>query len=148
MKFLHSRGKAGIRLYSGFPCNQFGAQEPGSAEEVIFSSSSDRLQLFNLADCSPCVQWVWCRVQNDGEGGREGIQCAPCLAIPNRWSSLRLKYQLVTKVSLLSMHSSVSLGSQVLLIHVPAVVNLCKELLSELMMYFFWLSCCTLSQNL
>ena len=31
-----SNGNGGIKLHSGFPCNQFGAQEPGTAEEVIF----------------------------------------------------------------------------------------------------------------
>ena len=34
--FLHLRGIANFKLLSGFPCNQFGAQEPGTAEEVIF----------------------------------------------------------------------------------------------------------------
>ena len=53
--------------------------------------------------------------------------------------------QLATQDSLSSIRSSVSLGSQVWSIHVPAVVHLCKELLSDLMMYFFWLSCCTLT---
>ena len=30
-----SNGNGSIKLHSGFPCNQFGAQEPGTAEEVI-----------------------------------------------------------------------------------------------------------------
>ena len=51
------------REHPGFPCNQFGAQEPGTAEEVLFKKITFSfllliffVQIGNLADCSPGVE--------------------------------------------------------------------------------------------
>ena len=51
------------RKHPGFPCNQFGAQEPGTAEEVLFKNLPFSylllilfVQIGKRADCSPGVE--------------------------------------------------------------------------------------------
>ena len=83
--FLHLRGIANFKLFFRFSVQPVWSSRTWNCRGGDFHfSSSDKWLFFNLADCSPCVQWIWCRVQNDGEGGREGLQCASCLEIPDR----------------------------------------------------------------
>ena len=62
-------GTPSTEKHPGFPCNQFGAQEPGTAEEVLFKNLPFSylllilfVQIGKRADCSPGVEWIWCRV--------------------------------------------------------------------------------------
>jgi glutathione peroxidase len=73
---LHEEGKVTVL---GFPCNQFGAQEPGSDEEILefakskFDANFPMFSKIEVNGDGACDLYRWLKSEKPGADGNEDI---------------------------------------------------------------------------